>query len=97
MHADVLVGAENSLWGVLEFHIVFSFSNTLAPYIVPFVTSYPQELPHDNFASRKFRSFLSLNEISVMTFDLTAHRELIENKVNSVDYLHQWCGIENML
>lgn len=73
IYIDVFAGAESGLWEALEYHNTFSFSNSSAPCIFSFITSYPQELPHSS-ASRKFRAFLGLNKISVMTFHLTTYR-----------------------
>lgn len=92
----VVAGAESSLWEALEYHNTFSFSNSSAPCIFSFITSYPQELPHDNSASRKFRAFLGLNEISVMTFHLTTYRDKFSSLF--IIYTSDFnSGLENVL
>lgn len=76
MCIDVVVRAENSLQeAVAENCKALSVSNTSAPCIVPFITSYLQELLLCNFAYRKFIAFLRLSEMSDK-FHLTIYRKL---------------------
>lgn len=64
MCTDVVVRAEKSLQKSIEDDCkTFSVSNTSAPCIVPFMTSYSQEPLQRNFAFRKFSGFLCLSEI----------------------------------